>query len=74
MESGQFGRQEDQFGRYGRELLPVPAAHHGQPDVGEDPGRLDAAVLAYPRRRPGHVRVVGAVAGQPEGDVRLHGG
>ena len=41
--------------------------------MGEDPGRLDPAVLTYPRRGGGHVRVAGVVAGQAEGNVGLHG-
>ena len=70
---GPFGWQENELRWHGRELVPVPSAHHCQPHMGEDPGRLDPAVLTYPPRCGGHVRVAGVVAGQAEGNVGLDG-
>ncbi len=63
----------DQLRREFGEVLPLPPAEQGEPDPGEDPGGGDAPALADPGRGPRHVRGVGRVTGQPEGDVRLDG-
>ena len=67
-------RQEHKLGREHRELLPRPQAEEGQPDACEDPGRLDPTGGEHILGRPKHVRRVGGVAGQAEGQVGLDRG
>lgn len=66
-------REVDEFRREFGQVVPLPPAEQGEPDPGEDAGRGDAAPLADPGGRPRHVRLVRAVPGQPQGDVRLDG-
>src|SRR6266702_2284180 len=68
------GRQVDQLGRDDRQVVPGPQAGQGQPDPGEHPGRLDPALVGDPVAGQLHVRRVRLVAGQPQGQVGLHGG
>lgn len=66
--------QEDQLGRQLGQVVPLPPAEQGQPDPGEHPCRSDSAVRPDPPGGAGHVRVLGPVSGESEGDVRLDGG
>ena len=68
------GRQVDQLRWHDRQVVPGPFAEQGEPDPGEHPGGRDAALAADPLRRPGQVRRLRLVPGQPQRDVGLHRG
>ena len=67
------GWKQVEFGRDRRGVVPGPEAEQGQPDVGEDPGLLDAAQVADQLGGSEHVLGFDGVARQAQGDVRLHG-
>ena len=68
------GREEDQLGREGRQLVPRPDAEQRQPQPGEHASAFDPSTVEDELPRGAHVRCVRRIAGQSKGRVGLDRG
>ncbi len=66
--------QEHQLRRHDGQLVPGELSEERQPDAGEGPRPAEAAAREDERARPRHVRRVGAIARQLEGEIALDAG